>query len=70
MDLINELVNLSISESDHASNTFLQWFTTEQVEEEVSVKAIVDKLKLVGDNSFSLFMIDGELGQRILTHTA
>jgi ferritin len=62
--LINDLVDLSLAERDHAANAFLQWFVSEQVEEEASVLTIVDKLKLVGDNSVALFMLDGELGQR------
>jgi len=62
--LINQLVDLSIHESDHAANAFLQWFVTEQVEEEASAKTIVDKLKLAGDNTVALLMMDGELGQR------
>jgi ferritin len=64
--LINDLVDLSLSEKDHASNTFLQWFVTEQVEEESTAKTIVDKLKLIGDNPVALYMLDGELGQRTL----
>ena len=64
--LINELVDLSISERDHAANSFLQWFVTEQVEEEASASTIVDKLTLVGDNGVALFMLDGALGQRTL----
>ena len=62
--LINELVNLSISEKDHAANAFLQWFVTEQVEEESAAQAIVDKLKLTGQDGMALFMLDAELGQR------
>ena len=62
--LINDLVDLSLSEKDHAANTFLQWFVTEQVEEEATAQEIRDKLKLVGDNPVALFMIDQELGQR------
>jgi ferritin len=61
---INDLVNLAIAEKDHASANFLQWFVTEQVEEEASVLAIVDQLKMVGDHSMGLFMTDRELGRR------
>jgi ferritin len=64
--LINGLVDLSLEEKDHASNTFLQWFVTEQVEEEATAKTILDKLKLIGDNPVALYMLDGELGQRAL----
>jgi len=63
--LINELVDLALSEKDHAANTFLQWFVTEQVEEEATAQEIRDKLKLVSDNPVALFMIDQELGQRM-----
>jgi len=62
--LINNLVDLSLEEKDHATNTFLQWFVTEQVEEEATAKTIVDKLKLIGNNPGALYMLDGQLGQR------
>lgn len=61
---INKLVDLAIKESDHATNSFLQWFVDEQVEEEASVKAIIDKLKFVKDNPVAVFMIDQELAGR------
>ena len=64
--LINDLVDLSLGEKDHASNAFLQWFVTEQVEEEAAAKTIVDKLKMIGDNPVALYMLDGELGTRTL----
>jgi ferritin len=61
---INGLVDLSINEKDHAANAFLQWFVTEQVEEEANVLEIVEKLKMVGDRATALFMIDRELSKR------
>ena len=45
---------------------FLQWFVSEQVEEEAAAKTIVDKLKMIGDNPVALYMLDGELGTRTL----
>ena len=63
--LINGLVDLALSEKDHAANAFLQWFVTEQVEEEASVLEIAEKLKLAGDQGGILFMLDRELGQRM-----
>lgn len=62
--LINNLVDRALSEKDHAANNFLQWFVTEQVEEEATAGEIRDKLKLAGDNGAVLYMIDQELGQR------
>ena len=65
--LIGALVDLAIAESDHATNTLLQWFVTEQTEEEASAQEIVDKLKMLGDSGPGLFMLDGELAQRVFT---
>ena len=62
---INDLVNLAISESDHATKTFLDWFVTEQVEEEANMDDIVHKIKLVGGQGHGLLMLDGQLGARI-----
>ena len=61
--MINDLVNLAIEEKDHATNSYLQWFVDEQVEEEASADEVVQKLKLAGQNG--LFMIDRELGTRV-----
>ena len=68
--LINTLVDLSIAEQDHATNNFLQWFVAEQVEEEASADEVVQKIKLMGDASGGLFMLDSELGQRVFTPPA
>lgn len=67
---INALVDLAVKESDHAANTFLQWFVTEQVEEEANVQPIVGKLKMIKDNSMGLLMLDEQLGQRPPNDTA
>ena len=61
---IYNLVDLTITEKDHAAHNFLQWFVGEQVEEESTVLNILDKIKLVGDNKNGLFLLDRELGQR------
>jgi len=61
---IYKLVDIAEGEKDRATYQFLQWFIEEQVEEEATAKAIVDKLKIIGDNPQGLFMLDRELGQR------
>ncbi len=61
---INDLVDLAIEEKDHATHIFLQWFITEQVEEEANDNEIIDKLKLIGNQTNALFMLDKELAQR------
>jgi ferritin len=62
--LINALVDLAVKQRDHASNSFLQWFVNEQVEEESSADKVVQQLNLAGENGSGLFMIDRELGTR------
>ncbi len=64
---INELTDLAVKEKDHASQIFLQWFVTEQVEEEENDRELIGKLKLVGDNGYGLLMLDNELGTRVFT---
>ncbi len=64
---INDLVNLAREENDNAAWIMLQWFVTEQVEEEASVSTVVDMLKLIGDSGHGLLMADRELGQRVFT---
>ena len=64
---INDLVNLAIEEKDHATNIFLQWYITEQIEEEANDNEIISKLKLVGKEGNGLFMLDKELAARVFT---
>jgi ferritin len=68
--LINDLVDLAIEEKDHATNNLLQWFVSEQVEEEASASGVLNKAKLTGDAPGGLFMLDQELGARVFTMPA
>lgn len=61
---IFELKDLAKAESDHATDVFLEWFVTEQVEEEANAKGVIDQLRLVDGNPSGLFMIDRELAAR------
>jgi ferritin len=63
-DRINKLVALAIQESDYATQLFLNYFVTEQVEEVSTVTQIVHKFKILGDNKTSIFLLDRELGMR------
>ena len=62
--LINNLVALALKENDFATKTFLDWFITEQVEEESNMDSVVKKFKIVGTNGHGLLMLDEQLGQR------
>jgi len=66
-ECINDLVDMAEKLKDRATYNFLQWYIDEQVEEEENDRDIIDKLKLVGENSNGLFMIDKELLQRTYT---
>jgi ferritin len=68
--LINKLVDLALELSDHATDNFLRWFVTEQVEEEDTADSIRQQLKLIGDNGQGLLMLDRELGTRVYTPPA
>ena len=61
---IDELMELAIQEKDHATRILLDWFVTEQVEEERTTSEIVDQLRMVGDSEIGLFMIDERLKER------
>lgn len=64
---INKLYGLSLKESDYTTGSFLQWFINEQIEEESTVKGILDKIKLAGSDSGGLFHIDKELAALAVT---
>ncbi len=61
---IHQLYDKAMEEKSHATTIFLQWFITEQVEEENSAEEIVMLLKRVGDQPQGMFMIDRQLGSR------
>jgi len=61
---INEIVDLALADKDHATNVFLNWFVEEQVEEEASTLAVVEKLHLVADHPGGLYMLDHEMSSR------
>lgn len=59
---INKLVDTCLSDKDYTTNNFMQWYISEQIEEERLAKNIVDKLNLVGSDKGGLFLFDKELG--------
>ena len=61
---IHKLYHLAAAEGDTATQVFLQWFVTEQVEEEARVAEIVEKVRLTSDRPGSLLYLDKEFGKR------
>jgi ferritin len=63
--LINGIMDVAISESDHATVSFMKWFVDEQVEEEANATEILDTLKLINGQGNGIFMLDREMRSRV-----
>ena len=63
-EMINNLYGMAVAEKDFAAQAFLQWFVSEQVEEESTASEIVENLRMAGDKGSALLMIDRQLGSR------
>jgi ferritin len=62
--LINQLYELAVRENDYPTQVHLQWFITEQVEEEKVASNIVEQLKMIGERGDALLLLDRELAKR------
>ncbi len=60
-ECINILVDIALSEKDYATHNFLQWYVSEQIEEEASAKLILDKIDLIGDDKGGLYLFDNDM---------
>lgn len=58
---INDLVDLALREKDYATHNFLQWYVSEQIEEERSARVLNDKLQLIGDDKGGLYLFDRDI---------
>ncbi|BCV22052.1 ferritin [Moorella sp. Hama-1] len=65
-----ELYEAAVAVRDHTTSTFLQWYITEQAEEEETLVKILHKLDLIGNDGMGLLMLDSELAQRVYTPPA
>ncbi|HOH99340.1 MAG TPA: ferritin [Bacteroidales bacterium] len=59
---INKLYGLTLEEKDYTTGQFMQWYIEEQIEEESTVKGILDKMQLAGQTGGGMYHIDKELG--------
>ncbi len=67
---INNLVETTLKEKDYTTHNFLQWYVSEQIEEEALARKIVDKLKLIGDDKGGLYFFDRDLESLALAEVA
>ena len=58
---INDLVDITLQEKDYATHNFLQWYVSEQIEEEALARNILDKIKLIGDDKGGLYLFDNDV---------
>lgn len=63
--LINNIFAIAEAEKDYPTCDRLNWFITEQVEEEESAQELIDKFRMIGDNGMGLYMLDQELATRV-----
>lgn len=59
---INKLVDICLKEKDYTTHNFLQWYVSEQIEEEALARKVIDKLKLIGDDKAGHYLFDRDLG--------
>lgn len=64
---INSIITTCLKENDHLTNNFMQWYISEQMEEEQMARSILDKLEMIGSDTSSLYLFDRELAT-ITTH--
>jgi ferritin len=58
---INNLVDICLQEKDYSTHNFIQWYVSEQLEEEALARTILDKLKLIGGDKGGMYMFDRDL---------
>lgn len=58
---INKLVEICLKERDYTTHNFLQWYVSEQIEEEALARKVLDKLKLIGGEKGGLYLFDRDL---------
>jgi ferritin len=65
-DSINNLVDICLQEKDYTTHNFVQWYVSEQLEEEALARTILDKLKLIGNDNGGMYMFDRDLEASVL----
>lgn len=67
-ETINDLVDISLQEKDYATHNFLQWYVSEQIEEEALARNILDKISLIGDDKSGFYLFDSDI-KKLITNT-
>lgn len=64
---INQVVDICLQEKDYTTHNFMQWYVSEQLEEEALARTILDKLKLIGSDKGGLYLFDRDLENATIT---
>lgn len=60
-EAINKVVDVCLKEKDYTTHNFMQWYVSEQIEEESMARTLLDKLELIGDNKSGLYLFDNDV---------
>lgn len=60
-EMINNVVDVCLQEKDHTTHNFMQWYVSEQIEEEALARTILDKLNMIGSDKGGLYLFDRDL---------
>lgn len=65
-DSINNLVDVCLQEKDYSTHNFIQWYVSEQLEEEALARTILDKVRMIDNNKAGLYMFDRDLENAVI----
>lgn len=60
-EAINNIVDLCLSEKDYTTHNFMQWYVSEQMEEEALARTVLDKLAMIGNDKGGLYLFDRDI---------
>ncbi|MBO6211532.1 ferritin [Algoriella xinjiangensis] len=60
-DSINDIVGLTLEQKDYATHNFMQWYVSEQIEEEKLARNVLDKLEMIGSDKGGLYLFDRDI---------
>jgi ferritin len=66
---INKVVDVCLKEKDYSTHNFMQWYVSEQIEEEALARTIMDKLRMIGNDKGGMYLFDRDI-QTLTAKTA
>lgn len=65
---INTIIDACLEHKDYNTNNFMQWYVTEQLEEEATARTLLDKLNIIGDDNSGYYLFDRDIESFIQPH--